>query len=133
MPGNCNPTWLSLAEKWKHRNKNCRINLFRGHGKPALLWARHGLAPTNDPHKSGTEIINMLIETRAKGGNLFLYAGPKPDGEIQIEQEALLREITLWNLVNTEAVHDILAWDIIKEDDIWFTCSKDKKTVYAFV
>ena len=23
--------------------------------------------PTNDPHKSGTEIINMLIETRAKG------------------------------------------------------------------
>lgn len=89
--------------------------------------------PTNDPHKSGTEIINMLIETRAKGGNLLLNIGPKPDGEIQIEQEALLREIALWNLVNTEAVHNIRAWDIIKEGDVWFTCSKDKETVYAFV
>ena len=56
--------------------------------------------PTNDPQKSGTEIINMLIEIRAKGGNLLLNIGPKPDGEIQIEQEALLREIALWNLVN---------------------------------
>jgi len=37
--------------------------------------------PTNDPHKSGTEIINMLIEIRAKGGNLLLNIGPKPDGD----------------------------------------------------
>lgn len=89
--------------------------------------------PTNDPHKSGTEIINMLIETRAKGGNLLLNVGPKPNGEIQVEQEALLRKIALWNFVNTEAVHDIRAWEIIKEGDVWFTASKDKNTVYAFV
>ncbi|GHT42287.1 hypothetical protein AGMMS49965_13500 [Bacteroidia bacterium] len=90
--------------------------------------------PTNDPHKSGTQIINMLIETRAKGGNLLMNVGPKPDGEIQIEQEALLREIALWNLVNTEAIHAIRPWNIIKEGDIWFTRSKtDKTTVYAFV
>jgi alpha-L-fucosidase len=89
--------------------------------------------PTNDPHKSGTEIINMLIETRAKGGNLLLNVGPKPDGEIQIEQEALLREVALWNLVNQEAIHNTLAWDIIKEGDFWFTKSKSNQTVYAFI
>ncbi|GHT02801.1 alpha-L-fucosidase [Bacteroidia bacterium] len=90
--------------------------------------------PTNDPHKSGTKIINMLIETRAKGGNLLLNVGPKPNGEIQIEQEALLREVALWNLVNTEGIHSIRPWEIIKEDDIWFTRSKtDPATVYAFV
>lgn len=90
--------------------------------------------PTNDPHKSGTQIINMLIETRAKGGNLLMNVGPKPDGEIQIEQEALLREIALWNLVNTEAIHAIRPWNIIKEGDIWFTRSKtNETTVYAFV
>ncbi len=89
--------------------------------------------PTNDPHKSGTEIINMLIETRAKGGNLLLNVGPKPNGEIQIEQDALLREVALWNLVNTESIHNIRAWEIIKEGDIWFTASKNKNTVYAFV
>lgn len=89
--------------------------------------------PTNDPHKSGTQIINMLIETRAKGGNLLLNVGPKPDGEIQIEQEALLREVALWNLVNTESIHRIRPWEIIKEEDIWFTRTKDGNTVYAFV
>ena len=89
--------------------------------------------PTNDPHKSGTEIINMLIEIRAKGGNLLLNIGPKPDGEIQIEQEALLREVALWNLVNQEGIHNIRAWEITKERDIWFTKAKDKNTVYAFV
>ncbi|HPT21544.1 MAG TPA: alpha-L-fucosidase [Bacteroidales bacterium] len=89
--------------------------------------------PTNDPHKSGTEIINMLIEIRAKGGNLLMNVGPKPDGEIQIEQEALLREVALWNMVNQESIHDIRPWEIIKEGDIWFTRARDKNTVYAFV
>jgi alpha-L-fucosidase len=89
--------------------------------------------PTNDPHKSGTEIINMLIETRAKGGNLLLNVGPKPDGELQIEQEALLREIALWNLVNQESIHNIRPWEIIKEGDVWFTRAKDQEIVYAFI
>jgi len=89
--------------------------------------------PTNDPHKSGTEIINMLIETRAKGGNLLLNIGPKPDGEIQIEQQALLREIALWHLVNGEAVHYIRPWEIIKERDVWFTRAKNGNTLYAFI
>ena len=89
--------------------------------------------PTNDPHKSGTEIINMLIETRAKGGNLLLNVGPKPDGELQIEQEALLREVALWNLVNQEAIHMIRPWEIIKEGEVWFTKAKDQNTVYAFI
>ncbi|GAA0537896.1 alpha-L-fucosidase [Chitinophaga japonensis] len=89
--------------------------------------------PTNDPQKSGTEIINMLIETRAKGGNLLLNVGPKPDGEIQTEQDALLRELALWHLANREAVAGIRPWHIIREGNIWFTCAKDSSAVYAFV
>lgn len=89
--------------------------------------------PTNDPQKSGTTIINMLIETRAKGGNLLLNVGPKPDGEIQVEQDALLRELALWNLANEDAIAGIRPWKIIREGNIWFTQSKDGKAVYAFV
>ena len=91
--------------------------------------------PTNDPHKTGKQVINMLIETRAKGGNLLLNVGPKPNGEIQIEQEALLREMALWNLVNGESVHEVRPWELCrdKEDNIWFTKSKDGTAVYAFV
>ncbi len=89
--------------------------------------------PTNDPQKSGTAIIDMLIETRAKGGNLLMNVGPKPDGEIQIEQDALLRELALWNLANEEAVAGIRPWKVIREGKVWFTQSKDGKAVYAFV
>ena len=79
-------------------------------------------------------MINMLIETRAKGGNLLLNVGPKPNGEIQIEQEALLRELALWNFVNEESVHAVRPFAITKEGPIWYTRSaKDSNTVYAFV
>ena len=89
--------------------------------------------PTNDPQKDGTEIIKMLIEIRAKGGNFLLNVGPKPNGELQIEQEALLREIALWNYVNYESVHKTGTWHITNDGSTWFTASKDKRTVYAFV
>jgi len=89
--------------------------------------------PTNDPHKSGKEIINMLIEIRAKGGNFLLNVGPKQDGEIQIEQEARLQEVALWTFANGEAIHNVVPWKIIREDDMWFTQSADKKSVYVFV
>src|SRR5690606_24861389 len=62
---------------------------------------------TNDPHKTGSQLINMLVEIRTGGGNLLLNVGPKPDGEIQIEQENLLREMALWNFVNRESIYRV--------------------------
>lgn len=89
--------------------------------------------PTNEVYKSGTELINMLIETRAKGGNLLLNVGPKPDGELPVEHEARLREIALWNFVNGESIYDVRPWTVTNESDIWFTKRKNEDTVYAFI
>jgi alpha-L-fucosidase len=89
--------------------------------------------PTHEEYKSGTELINILIETRAKGGNLLLNIGPKPDGEIAIEQESRLREIALWNFVNGEAIKNVRPWVITNENNIWFTRLKDSNSVYAFL
>jgi len=89
--------------------------------------------PTNEIYKSGTELIEVLIETRAKGGNLLLNIGPKPDGEIAIEQESRLREIALWNFVNGESIKNVRPWVIPNENNIWFTRHKDSNTVYAFL
>ena len=86
---------------------------------------------TNEDYKSGTQLIDTLIETRAKGGNLLLNIGPKPDGEIAIEQESRLREIALWNFVNGEAIKNVRPWIITNENNIWFT--KNGSTVYAFL
>jgi alpha-L-fucosidase len=88
---------------------------------------------TNEHYKSGTELINTLIETRAKGGNLLLNIGPKPNGTIPDEQDARLREIALWNFVNGEAVHDVRPWVVTNEKNVWFTRGKTDATVYAFI
>jgi alpha-L-fucosidase len=89
--------------------------------------------PTNEAYKSGTQLIETLIETRAKGGNLLLNVGPKPDGELPIEQEGLLREVGLWNFVNGESIHAVRPWVVTNENDIWFAKKKDEDTVYAFL
>ena len=92
-----------------------------------------GYKPTNDPHKSGTEVINMLIEIRAKGGNFLLNVGPKPNGEIQIEQESILQEMALWNFANSESIYEVKPLPVIREDNIWYTQSNDEKYIYAYV
>lgn len=89
--------------------------------------------PTNEEYKSGTQLIEMLIEIRAKGGNLLLNVGPTPDGEIPFEQKRRIRELALWLFINDEAIYNIRPWHIIREGDIWFTKAKDAETVYAIV
>lgn len=89
--------------------------------------------PTNDPHKSGTEIINMLIEIRAKGGNFLMNVGPKPDGEIPLEQQNLLREVALWNFTNGEAIYAVKPLPRVRHQNMWFLQSNDEQYIYAFV
>jgi alpha-L-fucosidase len=89
--------------------------------------------PAHESYKSGTQLIEMLIETRAKGGNLLLNVGPKPDGELPIEQEERLREIALWSFTFGEALEAVRPWVVTNEGDVWFTKKKDADTVYAIV
>jgi alpha-L-fucosidase len=89
--------------------------------------------PTLENYKSGGQCISMLVEIRAKGGNLLLNVGPKPDGELPIEQEERLREIALWMYVNSECIYGVRPWIITNEKDIWFTKKKDEDTIYAIV
>jgi alpha-L-fucosidase len=87
--------------------------------------------PQNEHYKSGGELIRLLIQTRAKGGNFLLNVGPKPNGELPIEEEERLREIALWMFVNSDAIYSVRPWVITNEGDIWFTKKKD--TLYAMI
>jgi alpha-L-fucosidase len=89
--------------------------------------------PAHESYKSPTELVEMLVETRAKGGNLLLNVGPKPDGELPIEQEERLRHLALWSFVNGEAIHDVRPWVVANEGDVWFTRRRDGAAVYAIV
>lgn len=89
--------------------------------------------PQNDHYKSGRQLIEMLVETRAKGGNLLLNVGPKPNGELAIEQEERMRELAAWMFVNSEAIYATRPWIITNEGDVWFTKKKDNSALYAIV
>ena len=89
--------------------------------------------PQNEHYRSGGELIRMLIQTRAKGGNFLLNVGPKPNGELPIEEEERLREIALWMFVNSESIYGVRSWVITNEGDIWFTKKKDSSALYAIV
>jgi alpha-L-fucosidase len=89
--------------------------------------------PQNEHYKSGGELIRLLIQTRAKGGNFLLNVGPKPNGELPIEEEERLREMALWMFVNSDAIYAVRPWVITNEDNIWFTKKKDTNTLYAIV
>jgi alpha-L-fucosidase len=89
--------------------------------------------PQNDHYKSGHQLIHSLVQTRAKGGNLLLNIGPKPNGELAIEQEERLREMALWMFVNSEAIYAVRPWIITNEGDVWFTKKKDGSALYAIV
>ena len=90
--------------------------------------------PTNETYKDGGDLIKKLIEIRAKGGNFLMNVGPKPNGEIPIEQEERLREIALWMFVNNEAIKNVRTVpNIIRDGDLWFTKAKDENTAYVFI
>ncbi|MEI6890695.1 MAG: alpha-L-fucosidase [Pontiella sp.] len=86
-----------------------------------------------DRLKDGNRVVEILIETRAKGGALLLNLGPRPDGTINELHEDIMREVALWNFVNRESVLGIRPWIVTNEENIWFTKDKDEDTVYVFL
>lgn len=97
------------------------------------LGSQWQFKPTNEDYKTGTQLINMLIETRAKGGNLLINAGPEPSGRIPFEQERIFRELGLWMFINDEAIRGVRPCPVIGEEHVWYTQSKDGKSLYVLV
>src|SRR5262249_37415464 len=87
--------------------------------------------PNNEDYKEGTELIQTHIEARDKGGTLLVNVGPKPRGELPLEQEERLREIALWNFVKQEPIEAVRPWVVTNENEIWFSRRKKEDTVYA--
>ena len=86
---------------------------------------------TNEKYKSGTELIDILIETRAKGGNLLLNIGPKPDG-VRRAGVAPARNRAV-EFCERRGAEGVRPWVITNENNIWFTRKQESNTVYAFL
>jgi alpha-L-fucosidase len=89
--------------------------------------------PTNEEYKTGSHLIKMLIEIRAKGGNLLINMGPEPSGIMPFEQERIFRELALWMFINNEAIHNVRPCPVAGDGNVWYTQSKDGASVYVFL
>jgi alpha-L-fucosidase len=81
--------------------------------------------------RPSAEIIENLIHIRARGGNMLLNIGPRPDGRIATADEDLLRDLGLWMMLYGEAVRGVRPWTVTNEGDVWFTQKRSEGTVYA--
>ena len=85
----------------------------------------------NDHYKSTNQLIHMLCDIVAKGGNLLLNVGP--DAEGRLPQEALQRmeEIGQWLELNGAAIYGTRPLYPYSQGSVRYTQSKDGKHRYA--
>ena len=81
--------------------------------------------------KSPAEVIALLIEVTAKGGNLLLGVGPTPQGLIQPEVAVILKQIGDWLDINGRGIYHTRITPQYHSGNVWFTAAKDPQTLYA--
>ncbi|MGE5609511.1 MAG: alpha-L-fucosidase [Bacillota bacterium] len=75
----------------------------------------------DDKYKSTRQLIHLLVDIVAKGGNFLLNVGPRPDGKLPMEAAQRLEEIGQWMDVNAEAIHGTRPIAPYKQGRVAFT------------
>ena len=83
----------------------------------------------DDPYKSVRELVHLLVDVVAKGGNLLLNVGPQPDGRLPAPALERMEAIGAWMRVNGEAIYGTRPVAPYKEGRVCLT--KKGNVVYA--
>lgn len=69
----------------------------------------------NQRYKSPDRLVDDLVDIVSKNGCLLLNVGPRPDGTIPEEDQAILRAIGGWLDINGEAIYETSYWKVFGE------------------
>jgi alpha-L-fucosidase len=78
-----------------------------------------------DTYKPAGQLIHMLIDIVAKGGNFLLNIGPSPEGEFDDTAYLRLKEIGDWMKINGESIYKTRPEKPYKDGKICFTSLQD--------
>lgn len=82
-----------------------------------------------DNYKTPRQLVQLLIDIVAKGGNLAINVGPQPDGRLPRGAVASLKGMGAWLKVNGEAIYGTRVCAPYKKENLAFT----KKGNHVFV
>jgi alpha-L-fucosidase len=82
-------------------------------------------------YKGAPWLIHNLIDCVAKGGSFMVCIGPDGTGKFHPTAVKQLEEVGRWLKVNGGGIYETRPRNIWKENDIYFTQSKDHSHVYA--
>ena len=90
-----------------------------------------GYAFDDVTYKSVREIVHMLVDVVAKGGNLVVNIGPRGDGCLPRPAVERLEGVGTWLKANGEAIYATRLAAPYRTKEWAYTRSKDGKSVYA--
>jgi alpha-L-fucosidase len=64
----------------------------------------------NDEFRSPQSLVDQLVDIVSKNGALLLNVGPKPDGTIPEQAQAILLDVGKWLSTNGEAIYGTRPW-----------------------
>ncbi|GGG84239.1 alpha-L-fucosidase [Edaphobacter dinghuensis] len=108
----------------------------------------------DDEYRTAPSLLQQLVDTVAKNGNLLLNVGPKSDGTIPEQARTVLLQIGAWLHINGEAIYNSRPFAVFGEgptkalknsteknkdiqsytpQDIRYTTSSDGRILYAAI
>ena len=86
----------------------------------------------DDEYKSPRELVHLLLDVVAKGGNLALNVAPGPDGRLPQPAIERMEALGAWLGANGAGVYATRPAAPFSKGKWRFSGSKDGKTLYAF-
>jgi alpha-L-fucosidase len=78
-----------------------------------------------DDYSTSEQLVHILVDKVARGGNLLLNIGPNADGTIPVIMQQRLRDIGTWLKVNGDAIYGTRKWakapKVGKDTKLFFT------------